>query len=131
LPLRSIQNIEDYSDWVNNPDNIKFEKLRLTKDGEEIPMRTEVYNDMVMDFFERGTTDEILFTGLASECGEVMSERMKEVRKSVNRTEEIIDELSDVLWFVTVIAKQRGVSLKELMKHNIDKLEDRALNGKR
>jgi NTP pyrophosphatase (non-canonical NTP hydrolase) len=94
-------------------------------------MRTEVYNDMVMDFFERGTTDEILFTGLASECGEVMSERMKEVRKSVNRTEEIIDELSDVLWFVTVIAKQRGVSLKELMKHNIDKLEDRALNGKR
>ena len=94
-------------------------------------MRTEVYNDMVMDFFERGTNDEILFTGLASECGEVMSERMKEVRKSVNRTDEIIDELSDVLWFVTVIAKQRGVTLKELMKHNIDKLEERALNGKR
>lgn len=93
-------------------------------------MRTEVYNDMVMDFFERGTNDEILFTGFASECGEVMSERMKEVRKSVNRTDEIIDELSDVLWFVTVIAKQRGVSLKELMKHNIDKLEERALNGK-
>jgi len=86
---------------------------------------------MVMDFFERGTNDEILFTGLASECGEVMSERMKEVRKSVNRTDEIIDELSDVLWFVTVIAKQRGVTLKELMKHNIDKLEERALNGKR
>ena len=94
-------------------------------------MRTEVYNEIALQFIEAGTSDETLFTGFASECGEVMSERMKEVRKSVNRTDEIIDELSDVLWFVTVIAKQRGVTLKELMKHNIDKLEERALNGKR
>jgi len=94
-------------------------------------MKTELYNQMVMDFFEDGTSDETLFTGLASEVGEVMSERMKEVRKSMTRTEEIIDELSDVLWFVTVIAKQRGSSLKQLMTHNINKLENRKLNGKK
>lgn len=94
-------------------------------------MKTEVYNELVMAFFEEGTNDEILFTGFASECGEVMSERMKEVRKGLDRTEQIKDEMSDVLWFITVIARQRGINLKDLMTHNIMKLENRALNPKK
>ena len=94
-------------------------------------MKTGIYNSVAMQFVEKGTTDEILFTGLASEVGEVMSERMREVRKGEERTKEIIDELSDVLWFVTVIAQQRGYSLKDLMLHNVNKLEDRLHNGKK
>ena len=61
-------------------------------------MKTGIYNSVAMQFVEKGTTDEILFTGLASEVGEVMSERMREVRKGEERTKEIMDELSDVLW---------------------------------
>ena len=92
--------------------------------------KTELYNDFVMDFFEEGTTDEILFSGLASEVGEVMQERTREVRKGENKTKEILDELSDVLWYVTVIAHKRGCSLKELMSHNYTKLELRRLGNK-
>lgn len=94
-------------------------------------MKKEVYEDCALSFVEEGTTEEILFTGFSSECGEVMSERQREVRKKENRSSEIVDELSDVLWYITVIANKRGLSLAELMLHSINKLEDRALNGKK
>ena len=89
-----------------------------------------IYDDLAIDYLEDGTTDEILFTGLASEVGEVLSERMKEVRISVDldRSKEIIDELSDILWYITVIGHRRGTNISQLMKHNLDKLERRALN---
>jgi len=43
----------------------------------------------------------------------------------------VLDELSDVLWYVTVIANQQGSSLSEIMKINYEKLEARAINGKK
>lgn len=94
-------------------------------------MQSEVYNHLVSGFFEKGTSQETLFTGLASEVGEVLSERVKETRKGEKKTAEILDELSDVLWYVNAIANTRGYTLDALMKHNINKLEDRELNGKR
>lgn len=94
-------------------------------------MKCKVYEDLVMTFLEESTTNETLFTGLASETGEVMSERMHEVRHGKEKTEEILDELSDVLFYVVTIANRRGSNLKQLMTHSIVKLEDRALNGKR
>jgi NTP pyrophosphatase (non-canonical NTP hydrolase) len=93
-------------------------------------MQTEMYERLVKDFLEEGTTDEILFTGISSEAGEVMQERAKEVRKSEDRSRQILDELSDVLWYVTMIAKTRGSSLEKLMMNNFHKLEARAINGK-
>jgi NTP pyrophosphatase (non-canonical NTP hydrolase) len=93
-------------------------------------MRTEVYNEIALQFIETGTSDETLFTGFASEAGEVMKDRMKEVRKGLTRDTEILDELSDVLWYITVIANKRGKTLKDLMKHNINKLEVRILENK-
>lgn len=93
-------------------------------------MRTEIYNELVLHFVEKGTTDETLFTGFSSESGEIMKERMKEVRKGQDRTEEILDECSDVLWYITVIAHKRGKTLKDLMDHNIAKLEMRLLGNK-
>jgi NTP pyrophosphatase (non-canonical NTP hydrolase) len=94
-------------------------------------MQSEVYSQLVSVFFEEGTTQETLFTGLAAEVGEVLSERVKETRKGEERTAEILDELSDVLWYVNTIAVSRGYTLEGLMKHNINKLEDREINGKR
>jgi phosphoribosyl-ATP pyrophosphohydrolase len=93
-------------------------------------MRTEIYNELALHFVENETTDETLFTGFSSESGEVMKERMKEVRKKMDRTDEIIDECSDVLWYITVIAHKRGKTLKDLMDHNISKLELRLLGNK-
>jgi NTP pyrophosphatase (non-canonical NTP hydrolase) len=94
-------------------------------------MQTEVYTNQIAQFFEKGTTQETLFTGFASEVGEVMSERTTEVRKGEKRTVQIIDELSDTLWYLTMIARTRGYTLEEVMKHGVAKLEDRKLNGKR
>lgn len=92
--------------------------------------KTEVYNQVALSFIEDGTTDEILFSGFASEAGEVMQERTKEVRKKEEKSDEILDELSDVLWYITVIANRRGKSLKDLMWHNYNKLELRNLGNK-
>jgi NTP pyrophosphatase (non-canonical NTP hydrolase) len=94
-------------------------------------MQTKVYTNQIAQFFEKGTTQETLFTGFASEAGEVMSERTTEVRKGETRTVQIIDELSDTLWYLTMIARTRGYTLEEVMKHGVAKLEDRKLNGKR
>jgi len=94
-------------------------------------MQTKVYTHLVSQFYERGTTQETLFTGFASEVGEVMSERTKEVRNGEKKTVEIVDELSDVLWYLTMIARSRGYTLEEVMKHGFNKLKDRKLNGKR
>lgn len=93
-------------------------------------MQNNQYQNLVADFFEKGTTQETLFTGLSAEVGEVMSERVSETRRGTDCTEEILDELSDVLWYITTIAATRGSSLEKLMNHNINKLVDRKLHGK-
>jgi NTP pyrophosphatase (non-canonical NTP hydrolase) len=96
-----------------------------------VMMKKEIYERVIMDFLEEGTTEETLFVGLASEIGEVMSERVRETRKGENRTEQIKDELADVLVYITFIHKQRNLSLGELMLHAYNKLESRAINGKK
>ena len=75
-------------------------------------MRTEIYNELALHFVENETTDETLFTGFSSESGEVMKERMKEVRKKMDRTDEIIDECSDVLWYITIKGRRQRDTLK-------------------
>ena len=94
-------------------------------------MKTKLYSKLAMDFFTEGTTDEILFTGLGSEAGEVLAERRKECITGNQRTEQIRDELGDVLWYVNAIATSRGFTLKDLMSYNIAKLEYRLLNPKK
>lgn len=93
-------------------------------------METKTYEHLIKDFLEKNTTQETLFTGLASEFGEVMSERVKETRNQMEKSKEILDELSDVLWYVTSIANSRGYTLGQLMIDNYLKLEKRSTKGK-
>jgi len=93
-------------------------------------MQANQYQLLAKYFLEDGTTPETLFTGLAAEVGEVMSERVKETRNGEQRTVEVIDELSDVLWYVTMIAYTRGYSLEGVMNFGIHKLEERERYGK-
>ena len=44
---------------------------------------------------------------------------------------QVLDELGDVLWYVTIMASHEGSNLSEIMKINYNKLEQRALNGKK
>jgi NTP pyrophosphatase (non-canonical NTP hydrolase) len=114
--------MKEYDDWVNNPDNIPFEKLKLTRDGEPLTMKTELYEHLILSFYKEGHRHHNkLFDGLKEEVEEVTEAKTNE---------EIIDELGDVLWYVAVIANQKGATLEEVMLKNFNKLERRQLNGK-
>lgn len=71
-----------------------------------------------------------LVTGLCSEAGEVAGAYAKNIRD--NYYEESPDiysamrkEIGDVLWFCAVLSNWYGFDLESVMRHNIEKLEDR------
>ena len=73
--------------------------------------------------------------GLAGESGEV-AEKIKKVIRDKNgviddETRELIKkELGDVLWYVSQIASELGLSLDEIAENNIEKLFSRMNRGK-
>lgn len=81
---------------------------------------TEDYRDEITDYA----------LGLIGEAGEV-SEHIKKFRFHEHHlnVEEIGEELGDVLWYLTAIAKRVGYSLNEIMQINADKLSKRYPSG--
>lgn len=73
--------------------------------------------------------------GLSGEAGEV-AEKIKKVIRDKNGViddetrEEIEKELGDVLWYVSQIATELGLSLDEIGEKNIEKLYSRMERGK-
>ena len=68
--------------------------------------------------------------GLAGEAGEVCDIVKKYMFQGHNlETQKIIDELSDVLWYVALTAQGIGCDLDSIMEHNINKLKKRYPNG--
>ena len=85
-------------------------------------INTAIYEDIAFSFLDDNHRNfNKLADGLLEEAYEVTEAESKN---------EKLNELSDLLWYVTVMAKQEGTSLKQLMLKNIVKLEDRKLNGK-
>ena len=68
---------------------------------------------------------EYLMLGLMNEAGEVGGAYKKEIRDHVDNTELIIDELGDVLWYLTRLCDVYNIKISELMINNIDKLTQR------
>lgn len=64
--------------------------------------------------------------GLTEEAGEVAGLLKREVyqKKPVER-ERWIDELGDVLWYLIVTARAKGLTLDEVFKYNEEKLAER------
>jgi len=108
----------------------KMKAMLIEAEDKEFQKLYAIYEHVAMDYMEPGTKEETLFVGLSAEVGEVAQERMKELRKKVDRSDQILDELSDVLWFICAIAEGREANLATLMKMNLNKLERRAKNGK-
>jgi NTP pyrophosphatase (non-canonical NTP hydrolase) len=79
-------------------------------------MNSELYEYLAMQFYN------YLSHGLKEEVDEVIN---------ATTDDETIEELGDVLWYVTAIAHKMGVSLETLMKENYYKLERRQLVGKK
>jgi len=77
------------------------------------------------------------FMGLANESGECVGKVKKLIRdhESIDqgleqRKEDIIDELGDVLWYLSACADECGVSLADIAKRNNEKLLDRLARNK-
>lgn len=68
--------------------------------------------------------------GIAGEAGEV-ADYMKKVighGKEFDRS-KLVDELGDVLWYVSQLAHIHGIKLEEIMDFNTAKLRERYPNG--
>lgn len=68
--------------------------------------------------------------GLAGEAGEVVDKikkvfRDKDGNFDTETVENIKKELGDVLWYVSQIAFELGISLSDVIKSNVSKLKDR------
>ena len=67
---------------------------------------------------------------MAGEAGEVGDIVKKYMFQGHNlETQRIVDELSDVLWYVALTAQSIGCDLDSIMEHNINKLKKRYPNG--
>ncbi len=73
--------------------------------------------------------------GLTNEAGEVSGKIKKIFRDKEGVISEadrtaLLAELGDVLWYLTQVSTELGLSLDEIAEHNIAKLLDRQLRGK-
>lgn len=73
--------------------------------------------------------------GLAGEAGEVAEKIKKIIRDDggevlLEKKKEVEKELGDVLWYVSQIATELGLSLDEIAEKNIEKLYSRLDRGK-
>ena len=68
---------------------------------------------------------EYLMLGLMNEAGEVGGAYKKEIRDNIDNTDLIIDEMGDVLWYLTRLCDVYNITLSELMVENINKLVGR------
>lgn len=75
-----------------------------------------------------------LVIGLCSEAGEVAGEYKKVVRDKYGLMDKdskfaIADELGDVLWYLTMLCTEMGLSLDEVAAQNLEKLAERLSRG--
>ena len=68
---------------------------------------------------------EYLMIGLMNEAGEVGGAFKKEIRDRVDNTDLILDEMSDVLWYLSRLCDVYDIKISELMVNNMDKLFNR------
>jgi NTP pyrophosphatase (non-canonical NTP hydrolase) len=74
--------------------------------------------------------------GLGNEAGEVMGKIKKYLRgddgqgeMSTERKDAIKGELGDVLWYLSLLASDLGLSMEDVAKTNLDKLQSRKERG--
>ena len=90
-------------------------------------LRTAIYPNMGSNFIYPAL-------GLVGEAGEV-AEKVKKIIRDGDGTltdpdrEKIAKELSDVCWYVAVLAYELDYNLEEILQMNLDKLRSRQERG--
>lgn len=67
--------------------------------------------------------------GMCAEAGEVLEIIQKGIRKDQmdweNQVDKFRDELGDVIWYLACVCNDLGITIDEVIEHNIDKLRKR------
>jgi NTP pyrophosphatase (non-canonical NTP hydrolase) len=99
-------------------------------------MNWDEYQSFVVTSKKYDSSFAILYPvlGLASEAGEVAGKLKKTLRDFNGKIDEeqrnkLIDEISDVLWYVTACVDDLGFTLEELAEYNYTKISGRLRNG--
>lgn len=95
-------------------------------------LRVKLYHDTeITPLFSKIT---YLFMGLSGETGE-LGEKLKKVIRDKNCILEeydkslIIKELGDIYWYLTAIMNELGITQDEVLKVNLEKIQDRIQRG--
>ena len=111
--------------WGDKNDFCEYQKQAIEFDTERFAIGQEAK--------WRGFVEKAL--GLTGEAGEVAEIIKKSIRdQNMNLTEDdkeaIKLELGDVLWYLSAVSFYLGVSLEEVAKSNLEKLNSRKTRGK-
>lgn len=90
------------------------------------------YEAKAMPFRLPSATPDYALFNLGAEVGEVLSLEAKLIRDGGNLAEyraKLKKELGDVLWHITAVARDNGMSLEEVAVENINKLANRQKNN--
>lgn len=102
------------------------------KEYQEKSRKTALYPEV-------GDTFQYPILGLVAEAGEVADKLKKHIRDrnlykpsdlNEEQKQELAKELGDVLWYLSQLATELGVSLDEIAEQNIEKLYSRMERGK-
>ena len=66
--------------------------------------------------------------GLAGEAGSLLTEYKKWLREGPRYrpfTDQVSEEIGDILWYLATIAQREGLDLQEIAEENLAKLQDR------
>ncbi len=95
-------------------------------------MHLNEYMHGAMGFRLPSATPEYALLNLAGEVGELLSKEAKLIRDGTKHfdvfREDVKKELGDILWCLTAIAVDYGMTLEDVAKGNLDKLTNRKTN---
>jgi NTP pyrophosphatase (non-canonical NTP hydrolase) len=98
-------------------------------------MRLQDYQQLAKEtaVFPKGNEKSYVALGLAEEAGEVAGVVKRLMREDAISEEELrnklVKEMGDVLWYLAAVGWVFGVTLEEVARTNLAKLDDRAKRG--
>ena len=91
------------------------------------------YQQLALRTSSHGSSGDMVLNGVmglngeAGECIDIVKKHLFQGHElDINK---LVDELGDVLWYAAVTAAGIGVTLEDVMQHNIDKLRKRYPEG--
>ena len=97
------------------------------------------YNSQDMDDYQKNAAETAIYSskhaviypalGLAAEAGEVANKVKKILRDGDFDRKAIADEIGDCLWYIAALCRDLNISMNDVAKTNLFKLQDRQKRG--